>query len=280
MLNQEPSDVSQILSAIQSLRDDFNTQLHEVRSDFSTQLQEVVSSNREIKDAIGTVSERLNEAENRISAAEDQITSLTAVADTTRDKVQKLAMQMEDIENQRRRCNIKLVGIPEGSEKRDCRAFLMAWLPQVLGIEDHLNIEQAFRLGSLPTTPTAQTQQQQSEPKPRVVLVKFLSARDRDKVMDAARLKEVTCDNSRVLFFPDLSPKVQKQRKPFDGVKSRLRDLNMDYGFIFPARLRVWHEDAWHFFNSPAKAEKFVDKLERSNRPTRDARGGSSKEQG
>lgn len=82
----------------------------------STQLHEVISSNREIKEAIGTFSKRITEAEGRIGAAEDQISSLTKFTDTTREQVQTLAIQMEEIENQCQRCNLKLVGIPEASE--------------------------------------------------------------------------------------------------------------------------------------------------------------------
>lgn len=275
MLSQdEASNVSEILSAIQSLSKDLNAQLSEVRNEFSTQLHDVISSNHEIKEAIGTFSERLTQAESRISAAEDQIASLTEATDTTREKVHKLDMQMEEIENQRRRCNLKLVGIPEGFEKRDCRGFLRAWLPQVLSIEHQLNIEQAYRLGATPSTQN----QQQSATRPRVVLVKFLSYHDRDTVLKAARLKEVKLENNHVMFFPDLSPKVQKQRKLFDGVKLRLRHLNRDYGLIFPARLRIWHEDTWHYFNSVAKADKFIDKLWPCN--PRETRCGSSEEHG
>lgn len=275
MLSQdEASNVSEILSAIQSLSKDLNAQLGEVRNEFSTQLHDVISSNHEIKEAIGTFSERLTQAESRISAAEDQIASLTEATDTTREKVHKLDMQMEEIENQRRRCNLKLVGIPEGFEKRDCRGFLRAWLPQVLSIEHQLNIEQAYRLGATPSTQN----QQQSATRPRVVLVKFLSYHDRDTVLKAARLKEVKLENNHVMFFPDLSPKVQKQRKLFDGVKLRLRHLNRDYGLIFPARLRIWHEDTWHYFNSVAKADKFIDKLQPCN--PRETRCGSSEEHG
>lgn len=275
MLSQdEASNVSQILSAIQSLRNDFKVQLHEVRNEFSAQLHEVVSSNHEIKEAIGTFSERLTEVESRISAAEDQISSLTDVTNTTQEKANKLAMQMEEIENQRRRCNLKLIGIPEGFEKRNCREFLRAWLPQVLAIEYQLNIEQAYRLGAMPSAQN----QQQSATKPRVVLVKFLSYRDRDTVLNAARQKEVKLENNRVMFFPDLSPKVQKQRKLFDGAKLRLRHLNRDYGLIFPAQLRIWHEDTWHYFKSAAKADKFIDKLPPCN--PRETRRESSEENG
>lgn len=107
------SSESQILGAIQAMRNDFSTQLHDV-----------VLSNQEIKETIGTFSERLTEAETRISTAEDQITSLATLANTTQKKVQKLASQMEELENRQRRSNLRLVGFPEESENEDASTFL------------------------------------------------------------------------------------------------------------------------------------------------------------
>lgn len=97
------SSESQILGAKQAIKNDFSTQLHDV-----------VLSNQEIKEAIRTFSERLTEAETHIST--DQITSLATLANTTQKKVQKLASQMEELENRQRRSNLRLVGLPEGSE--------------------------------------------------------------------------------------------------------------------------------------------------------------------
>lgn len=134
-------DDSPILAAIQSMRNEFSAQLHKV-----------VSSNREIKEAIGTFSERLTEAETRISTVEDQIASLETLANATQKKVQNLNSQMEESENRRRRCNLRLVALPEGAENGDARTFLMTWLPTVLHIEAEqpLTIEQAYRLGKSP----------------------------------------------------------------------------------------------------------------------------------
>lgn len=51
--------------------------IHSIRTNFSTQLREVVSSNHEIKEAIGVFSERITSAESHISKAEDDIAALT-----------------------------------------------------------------------------------------------------------------------------------------------------------------------------------------------------------
>ena len=63
-------------------------------------------------------SERLTEAETRISTAEDKITSQAKQADTTWERVNKLSSRLEEMENLQRRSNLRLVGLPEGAEMR------------------------------------------------------------------------------------------------------------------------------------------------------------------
>lgn len=155
-----------------------------MRNDFSVQLHEVVSSNREIKEAVGAFSERLTEAETRISTTgPDHFANNPSQCYA---KVQKLTSQMEELENRQRRSNLRVVGLPEGWENGDARTFWMTWLPKTLDIEtgQPLNIEQAYRLGKMP-------QQTQDQTRPRTLLVKFLTYRDRDRIMKAARLKDV-----------------------------------------------------------------------------------------
>ncbi|KAG5274175.1 hypothetical protein AALO_G00133050 [Alosa alosa] len=185
------------------------------------------------------------------------------MSDTTQKKVQKLTIQMEELENRQRRSNLRLLGIPEGAEKGNARTFLMAWLPKALGlsIEQPFTIKQAYWLGTSP-----QNQARTGETRPRILLVKFLTYRDKDRVMKTARLKEkVLFENSHVMIFPDLSAEVQKQWKLFDGVKQRLRHLRKEYGFMFPARLRIQHKGTWHYFSSPVKAEEFIRQMESSS---------------
>uniref|UniRef100_A0A8C3A0C1 L1 transposable element RRM domain-containing protein n=1 Tax=Cyclopterus lumpus TaxID=8103 RepID=A0A8C3A0C1_CYCLU len=202
--DETSSNGRQILSAIQSMNDYFSIKLHEV-----------ISSNREIKEAVGAFSQRLTEAETRISTAEDQITSL--------------AKQMENLQ---RRSNLRLVGLPEGAESGDAHTFLSGWLHKTLNIEAEeqqpVIVTQAYRLGRIPL----QTQDQQGLDgiRPRTILVKFQTYRDRDRVMNAARLKDrIKVDGGRVMFFPDFSTEVQRQRKLFDGVKQSLRQMHLVY---------------------------------------------------
>ena len=189
---------------------------------------------------------------------------LTTLANATQKKVQKLTSQMEELENRQRRSNLRLVGLPEGSENGDARTFLMTWLPKALDIEtgQPLAIEQSYRLGTM-LQQRYQTQDQVGSDKtrPRILLVKFLTYRDRDRVMKAARLKDAILVKERhVMFFPDLSTEVQKQYKLFDGVCAKCV-RNMDSC----SRQKCEFYTTKDGTTSPSQAEELIRKMKKVN---------------
>ncbi len=94
---------------------------------------------------------------------------------------------------------------------------------------------------------------------PRVMIVKFLDNRNKERVMRAARAKKnVPFQNHRIVFFPDLSAELNKQQRQFDEVKKKLRAKGLVYGFIFPARLRVTVNGQAHVFQSPSEVDDFL----------------------
>lgn len=120
-----------VLAAIPSLK------IH-----FTAQLQEVITSNQEIKDAIGVFSERLTSAETRISKVEDDVSSLTSKEASLQKKLQELLLKVDDLENRSRRSNPRLVGLPENTEQGEITIFsrpktsssqVCTWLLDVLG---------------------------------------------------------------------------------------------------------------------------------------------------
>ncbi|KAK5869442.1 hypothetical protein PBY51_024158 [Eleginops maclovinus] len=66
------------------------------------------------------------------------------------------------MENRQHRLNLRLVGLPEKTEKGDLVSFLNQWLPEILGPENFVNppsIDQAFK-----TPKSSSLRQQQSKP--------------------------------------------------------------------------------------------------------------------
>lgn len=248
-LTEEPNPRDEeILAAIQALR-----------KDFTAQLQEVICSNHGIKEAINSFSERLSNAETRISSAEDRLNDLDATSTTSQRKMLALTKSVEVIENRQRRLNLRLVGLPENTEKGDLVSFLNEWLPNVLGPENFpnpLSIDQAFRLPIANKTPGR-------KPAPRTILVKFRWLIDRDRVMKIARKKKsLQVEGNRLMFFPDLSAEIQQQRKKFDGMKTQLHNLGIEFGIQFPAKMRIYHNGETLTFLTPAEVNGFIKKIE------------------
>ncbi len=49
-------------------------------------------------------------------------------------------------------------------------------------------------------------------------------------------MKTVKYQQHKVMFFPDFSMEVRRQRKQFDGVKKPLQLLNIEYRLTYPAK--------------------------------------------
>lgn len=213
--------------------------VHSLREDFSAQ-------------TIATFTERLTSAETRISKTEDDISSLVSKEASLQNKVHKLTQKLDDLENRQRRSNLRLVGLPEGAEGGDVVSFLQTWLLEILGPDAFQNppmIERAHRLPG----------QQNPNASARVMIAKFLNYQDKMRVMKAACQKgKVMHQGHHIMFFPDLSTEVQKQRSQINGAKQQLQTLNTDFGLIFPAMMRVFHQGNRHFFNTPAEVEEFI----------------------
>ncbi|TNN75584.1 LINE-1 type transposase domain-containing protein 1 [Liparis tanakae] len=205
--------------------------IHALRKDFSAQLNEVIISNHQIKEALESFSERLSGAESRISSTEDQLSNLANVSATTQRKMLALTRSVETLENQQRRLNARLT-------------------PP--------SIDQAFRLPK-----AAKANKQNLKPFPRAILVKFRWLADRDRVMRAARKKKtLQFEENRVMLFPDLSAEIQQQRRMFDGMKTRLHNLNIEFGLQFPAKMRIYHKGKTLTFLTPSDVEVFLREIE------------------
>lgn len=138
--------------------------------------------------------------------------------------VLSLCDKITNYEDRSRHSNLRLVGLPEKTEGRDMCGFLEKWLPGALGncFTSLPVIERAHRIG--PLNPGVST--------PRVVIMKFLNYRDREAAMSAARKKETFYESHRLSLFPDLSPETRRMQRRYDGVKAKLRTLNIRYGML------------------------------------------------
>ncbi|KAL7846627.1 hypothetical protein SRHO_G00216070 [Serrasalmus rhombeus] len=143
--------------------------------------------------------------------------------------------QPDDLENRSRRCNLRIVGIPEGLESTDPIGFVTGLLTELFGCslcQSQPIIERAHRL-CRSTIAGGNT-----GGKPRVMIVLFHSFQDKEWVMRKSR-DELVYKGNRLGFFPDYSTELSRRRAAFQPVKAILFQRGVRFTLLYPARLRV-----------------------------------------
>ena len=218
--------------------------------------KEIKATVEDIEGKISTLSSRMDEAEKRIAAVESTADTSEQHVKVFQEKIQ-LQERVEDLDNRGRRCNIKILGIPELKEGKDMIQFLQQEIPNML---EHrfptLEIQRAHRV---PTGPPKREQREGDRPRP--VMVNMLRYQVKEEILRAAREKgQIMWQGARIMFFPDYSKQTMERRVSFKQVKTDLKNRGVEYMLRFPATLEIKHNGARHRFASPEDASEFVKK--------------------
>ena len=203
----------------------------------------------------------LKKINTRLQTAEDTIQTLTSQNKELAQQVKHLqrssetmATRIEDQEGRSRRNNIRITGVPEKMEGPSVELFVEKLIIEGLqprGLSKMFTVERAHRVPGKP--PIVGTP-------PRTIIARIFNYRDRDTILQAARVAPpVKCDNATVSWYPDFTLQVQQQRREFLEVKKALRQQELRYAMLFPARLRVVADDKVHFFLDPGEAWQWLE---------------------
>lgn len=167
--------------------------IHSLKEEFAKQTNKMLDAINGIKTDVLSHPRRSGKPEERISQAEEDMTTLQ------QKKVKQLEGTVETLRNKiQDQEYLRVIGLPEKTKGSDMCSFLENWLPTALG--DDLTptpvIERAHRVGQVNSSRSSA---------PRPIVMKFLKYKDRDKTLRTARKqKEVRYRNQRASFFPDL----------------------------------------------------------------------------
>ena len=227
-----------------------------------TKVSTVLEAIKEQTAQLQAIAARVGEAEKRISDVEDTTIASEARIASLEKQVRDMFEHIDDLDNRGRRCNVRVVGIPEGSEGTNPVEFLETWIPEHLQMtvkDGRLKLDRAHR--SLAPKPS-------QNQRPRPFILKFHNFQDKQRVMDAARRlgsrgqDDATARKPKVSFFNDYSAEVVRRRKAFDDTKTRLRKINVIYALLYPATLRVTVDGKQKRFDSPKDAALLAQSLE------------------
>lgn len=191
-----------------------------------------------IKGEITKTYKRLDEAETRITNTEDRVQGAEDVVAELLKLQEQLQSKLTDLEGRSRRENVRIYGIPEGAEGSPAAVitFVEKLLRENLGIAPttDLHIERAHR--ALAPLPPADSQ-------PRSIVVRFLSYRKKEEVLKMAwEKKGFIWNNNKINLDHDYAPDILARRREYGEIRRILRDNNVRFQTLFPARLRVFFE--------------------------------------
>ncbi|CAI5686474.1 unnamed protein product [Oreochromis niloticus] len=245
------ASIVEVLDELKSLRSDFGAKLDSIdvrltgMASAVTALEGKVS---EVKQDILNQGAHIEEAEARIAEVESTLEKTETSLNSAIKQIALLEAKTDDLENCRRRKNLRIFGIKEGAEgQQSLFDFINIMLPKWLGLAP----DKSFTLERVHRTLASGKPNQG-----RAVLVRFLKFQEKELVYREARKQQITHDGQ------DLSVETVRIRRGFHPVVKRFIDINAFRGFQHnPCRLRILYGGKIHLFSTPQEAEEFYKNL-------------------
>uniref|UniRef100_A0A8D0A8L6 L1 transposable element RRM domain-containing protein n=1 Tax=Sander lucioperca TaxID=283035 RepID=A0A8D0A8L6_SANLU len=250
-------DSPDILSTSQ-LVSELEKQRASLLKDMSTLIRESVGP---LQTSVDALRETVSHFNGRLAAAEslagdnfERITITERAVKTLQAQNKSLQDRLDDLENRSRRVNLRIINVPEGSEKgRNPTEFVSELLMKNLGPE------------VLPKPPELERAHRSLAPnpgpggRPRPFVICFHRFQEREKVLRWARQHELKHRDTTLRVYPDVSANTAKKRAGFNKIKQALYQKGVKFRLLFPARLQVSYEGETFTFETPEDAQAFYN---------------------
>uniref|UniRef100_A0A672QA94 L1 transposable element RRM domain-containing protein n=1 Tax=Sinocyclocheilus grahami TaxID=75366 RepID=A0A672QA94_SINGR len=204
--------------------------------------------------------------QGRLDSVNANVRAVKQEVNTHQQEIMNLRDKMVEMEDRSRRCNVRLVGLPEAAEGENAVQFLQEylpkWIPSLQG-GGKIEIQRAHRIyGSRDKTN-----------RPRTLIFRLLRYQDRERILNGARApqSEIIHGSSKLLFFPDFSNETALKRRSFDSVRRQFTDKGLRPFLIYPATLKVKFNGTLHHFKNADDAGKFLLESDHASLSTIDA---------
>ena len=113
---------------IEKMQEMFSKDLEELKNVHLEKLKnkqtEMNNTKTEMKNTLEGISSRITEAEERISDLEDRMVQFTAAQQNKEKRMKRNEDSLRDLWDNIKRNNIRIIGVPEGEERKDPRKYL------------------------------------------------------------------------------------------------------------------------------------------------------------
>ncbi|XP_035508028.1 uncharacterized protein LOC118320994, partial [Morone saxatilis] len=181
---------------------------------------------------LASCGEAIADVERSANANNTELSDLRANVSKLTTTVDSLSKKCEDLESRSRWNNVRLVGLPEGTEGPRPTEFIAQLLEDILGLDDKPVLDRAHR--------TLRAKPKDGEP-PRPLVIRVNLFQVRNQILRrAGEAFPLSYMGKRISIFPDFTAAVAKKRAAFAAVKKELHSCpNVKFGLLYPATLRI-----------------------------------------
>ena len=185
------------------------------------------------------------------------MSELENICSGLRESNSKLTAKVVDLEGRSRRQNLRVLGLPEGTESGLPTEFFSKFLCEVFGSETLPSPPEIDRAHRIPTSKPASGQ------RPRPVILRLHRYQVKDLlVREARRRGRLEYRGQQVRIEEDYAPEVLSQRAEYRDVMTELYNRGLRPSLLYPAWLRITlstGQKKW--LRSVEEAQKHIDSL-------------------
>lgn len=239
MANEEtPGWAKNLLSEVVNLKDSFERRL----DDLDNSMKDLRKETRDILN-------RVTDAEKRIGDLEDQSAADSKALKNLTKEMNLMKAKFTNLEAHSKRNNLVFVGLDEELEPGNLDKKLNDILRYILDLKEDDPVPEVERHHR-----TLRPRPAPTEP-PRPYLVRMLRWTDRQRTLRAAAKKgQLFWGGKPFRVYQDLPVEIKRQRAEFDDIRGKLRNTDLRYGLLYPARLIVTIDAVKHTYNNASEA--------------------------
>ncbi|KAG2467929.1 OXDD oxidase, partial [Polypterus senegalus] len=212
-------------------------------------IQENVSKLRAPADQLEDVKQSVT---TQIETAEHLVSTADGKATPANSEGKKLGDRLEALEDECRRNNIRIEGLPDNCESPNPVKLIAELFSKIIGevFNSDTEIAAAYHIHGSNTS------------KPRTLIIRFKRLQFKLNVMSLLRQKQENIFyNNHIHIFPDFSPSTAAKHATFYNIKQQLWKANIRYSLLYLAKLKVDIKDKYYIFSTTEEAEKELRKL-------------------
>uniref|UniRef100_A0A671TXN8 L1 transposable element RRM domain-containing protein n=1 Tax=Sparus aurata TaxID=8175 RepID=A0A671TXN8_SPAAU len=235
---------SEIRSVLEKEMEGFRADIKVVRSELQSYQNSVATELATIKGTTGDMEKCLSSCTDDIVTLQREVARLKAQSESLQDKC-------EDLESRSRRNNIRIVGVPESHDSST--GAVSALLQRAFSLTEAPVLDRSHR-ALLPAP--------RQGDRPRVIVARMHYFQDCANILRLAREKQqIKLDGMTISVYPDYTARIARARAGYNGVRQQLRGLEgVRFGILYPARLRITHNNQERIFTTPEEAQTYINK--------------------